>query len=97
MTEMTGNRDTAWFRWVLVLSVTASRGNQIPTIFLNQLEDLRTFIAIRLHPSINAHETTPVAAIEESIPPPGRKRKRDSAYTWLRSINSFEYGFRYAC
>lgn len=36
---MTGNRDTAWFVGVLVLAVTASRGHQVPTIFLNQLDD----------------------------------------------------------
>ena len=40
MTGMTGNRDTAWFGGVLVLPVTASRGNQVPTILLNQLDNL---------------------------------------------------------
>jgi hypothetical protein len=34
------NCDTARFGWVLVLPVTASRGNQVPTIFFNQLDDL---------------------------------------------------------
>jgi hypothetical protein len=37
--RMTGHRDTTWFRRVLVLPVTASRGNQIPTIFFYQLDD----------------------------------------------------------
>ncbi len=40
MTGMAGNRDTAWLGWVLVLPVTASRGNQVPTILLNQLDNL---------------------------------------------------------
>ena len=40
MTGMAGNRDTPWLGWVLVLPVTASRGNQVPTIRLNQLDKL---------------------------------------------------------
>ena len=40
MTGMAGNRDTAWLGWVLVLPVTAFRGNQVPTILLNQLDNL---------------------------------------------------------
>ena len=40
MTGMAGNRDAAWFGGVLVLPVTASRGNQVPTIVLDQLDDL---------------------------------------------------------
>ena len=39
MARMTGNCDTTWFGWVLVLPVAASRGNQIPAIFFNQLDD----------------------------------------------------------
>jgi hypothetical protein len=37
---MAGNRDTAWLGWVLLLPMTASRDNQVPTIVLNQLDIL---------------------------------------------------------
>ena len=40
MTRMAGNRDTTWLGWVLVLSVTTSRGDQIPTVVLNQFDSL---------------------------------------------------------
>jgi hypothetical protein len=39
VTGMTGNRDAARLGWMLILPVTASSGNQIPTISLNQLDD----------------------------------------------------------
>lgn len=53
MTGMTGDRDTAWFGWVLVLVVTTSRGNQIPTILLNQLDD---FTDLHGHSSAGVHQ-----------------------------------------
>lgn len=52
MTGMPGNRDTAWLGRVLVLAVTTSLGNQVPTILLNQLDD---FADLHVRSSADAH------------------------------------------
>ncbi len=37
---VTGNGDSPWFMRVLVLPVTATRYNQVPTIRLNELDNI---------------------------------------------------------